>query len=244
MSAVGRSAAVKREPVAEQVARKLLQMIQTGKLRPGDQLPTERDLSAGLGVSRPSVREALRGLQVLGIVRAHQGGGIFVSSLAAADILRPLQVVITLTEENFQALHEARVLVEGALGGMIAGRADDATLAALDTIVAAQAAMVGDPAAFRRSDAEFHAALRALAENPYLERISDALYVLGMEYRQVAWETPGVLSRSVDDHREIVAALRAGDRERVARAMVRHMDTVHHTTRSAMRSSTSRKASP
>lgn len=243
MSAEARTVA-KREPVAEQVARNLLQMIQTGKLRPGDQLPTERDLSATLGVSRPSVREALRGLQVLGIVRAHQGGGIYVSSLAAADILRPLQVVITLTEENFEALHEARVLVEGALGGMIAGRADEATLAALDAIVAAQAEIVGDPVAFRRSDAEFHAALRALAENPYLERISDALYVLGMEYRQVAWETSGVLSRSVDDHREIVAALRAGDKDRVARAMVRHMDTVHHTTRSAMRGSSSRKGSP
>jgi GntR family transcriptional repressor for pyruvate dehydrogenase complex len=237
MTGVAGQSGGKREPVAEQVARKLLQMVNSGKLRPGDQLPTERDLAANLGVSRPSVREALRGLQILGILRAHQGGGIFVSSLAAEDILRPLQVVITLTEENFEALHEARVLVEGAIGGMIAGRADAATLAALDDAVAAQESMIDDPAAFRRSDAEFHAALRALADNPYLERISEALYVLGMEYRRVAWETPGVLSRSVDDHRAIVAALKTGDSARIAEAMVRHMDTVHHTTRAGMRDS-------
>jgi GntR family transcriptional regulator, transcriptional repressor for pyruvate dehydrogenase complex len=223
-----------RIPVAEQVARNLLQLIHAGGLQPGDQLPTEREIAATMGVSRPSVREALRGLQILGVVRSRQGGGIYVSSLDPADIMHPLQVVIALTEENFEALHEARVLVEGALGNMIGGQADDATLAGLEELVEAQDAMVGDPVAFRRSDAEFHSRLRALARNPYLERISEALYVLGMEYRRLAWETPGVLARSVEDHRTILAALRNGNRAQVAAATVRHMGTVHDTTRSAM----------
>ncbi|MFO1149949.1 MAG: FadR/GntR family transcriptional regulator [Alsobacter sp.] len=223
-----------RIPVAEKVARHLLQLIHAGGLQPGDQLPTEREIAATMGVSRPSVREALRGLQILGVVRSRQGGGVYVRSLEPADIMHPLQVVIALTEENFEALHKARVVVEGALGSMIASQADEATLADLGRLVDSQAAMVGDPVAFRRSDAEFHSRLRALAHNPYLDRISEALYVLGMEYRRLAWETPGVLARSVEDHRTILAALRSGDPATIAEATVRHMETVHDTTRSAM----------
>lgn len=224
-----------RVPVAEQVARKLLQLIHSHSLGPDDQLPTERDLAATLHVSRASVREALRGLQILGVIKARHGGGIYVSSLEAADILYPLQVIITLTEENFVALHKSRCVIEGAIGRLIASKVDDATLDALEEIVELQTGMTNDALAFRLSDTEFHELLRATARNPFLERISEALYVLGMEYRRVAWETPGVLSRSVDDHRAIVAALRGHDSERVSEAMVRHMESVYETTKSGMR---------
>ena len=223
-----------RVPVAEQVARKLLQLIHAGSLGPDDQLPTERDLAASLHVSRASVREALRGLQILGVVKARQGGGIFVSSLEAAEILYPLQVLITLTEENVDALYESRCVIEGALGQLITSKVDDATLDTLARIVEHQSTITGDAIAFRQSDTEFHKVLRAIARNPFLERISEALYLLGMEYRRVAWETPGVLSRSVGDHRAIVAALRSRDSEKATEAMVRHMGSVYETTRSAM----------
>lgn len=223
-----------RVPVAEQVARKLLQLIHIGNLGPEDQLPTERDLAASLHVSRASVREALRGLQILGVVKARQGGGIFVSSLEAAEILYPLQVLITLTEENVDALYELRCVVEGAIGRLIASKVEDATIEKLGLIVEHQSTITDNAMAYRQSDTEFHHVLRAIARNPFLERISEALYLLGMEYRRVAWETPGVLSRSVGDHRAIVAALRSRNVEEASEAMVRHMASVYETTRFAM----------
>ena len=64
-----------RESVAEMVARRILDMVTARALRPGDQLPPERDLAESLGVSRPSVREAIRGLAILGVVQSRQGGG-------------------------------------------------------------------------------------------------------------------------------------------------------------------------
>ena len=66
---------IQRESVAEQVARRILDLVVARHLRPGDQLPPERDLAESLGVSRPSVREAIKGLAILGVVRSRQGAG-------------------------------------------------------------------------------------------------------------------------------------------------------------------------
>jgi GntR family transcriptional repressor for pyruvate dehydrogenase complex len=227
-------APIERVSVAEQVARNLLDLIRTGSVRPGQQLPTERELAATLQVSRPSVREAVRGLQILGVIKTRQGGGLFVTSLKTAEILAPLQMLISLTEENFEALHESRVLVESAMGRLLAEKVDQATIARLRKLVEIQRDLTDNPVAFRVSDMEFHRTLGAALGNPILERISESLYVLGIEYRRIAWETHGVLARSVADHEQIVAALDTHDADAVEAAMIRHMRSVHETTRSAM----------
>ena len=97
---------VERNSVADQVAKKILDLVRTGNLKPGDQLPPERDLAQMLQVSRPSLREAMRGLQILGVVKTRQGGGAYISSLDAADLLGPLQFLITLNTQNVHALYE------------------------------------------------------------------------------------------------------------------------------------------
>jgi len=222
---------IERVSVAEQVARNLLGLIRSRSVLPGQQLPTERELAATLEVSRPSVREALRGLQILGVVKTRQGGGVFVTALKAAELLQPLQFLISLTEENFEALHESRVMIEGAIGRLLANKIDDATIARLRKMVTIQSRLTQDPVAFRVSDTQFHRTLNAAADNPFLERISEALFVLGMEYRRIDFETPEVLTRSVRDHRAIVAALGARDGVKSEAAMVRHMQTVHETTK-------------
>lgn len=227
-------APIERVSVAEQVARNLLDLIRMGSVRPGQQLPTERELAATLQVSRPSVREAVRGLQILGVIRARQGGGLFVTSLKAAEVLAPLQMLITLTEDNFEALHESRIVVEGAVGRLLAQKITPLVIARLKKMVEIQEGLIDKPVAFRVSDMEFHRTLGAALENPFLERISESLYVLGIEYRKIAWETPGVLARSVKDHSEIIAGLEARDPEEISAAMVRHMRSVHETTKAAM----------
>lgn len=225
---------IQRVSVAEQVAHNLLDLIRTGSLRPGQQLPTERELAATLQVSRPSVREAVRGLQILGVIKTRQGGGLFVTSLKTAEILAPLQMLISFTEENFEALHETRILVESGIARLLAERVGQATIARLRKLVEIQHRLTDNPVAFRVSDMEFHRTIGADLGNPILERISESLYVLGNEYRRVAWETPGVLSRSVADHEQIIAALDTHDAETIEAAMVRHMRSVHETTRLAM----------
>ena len=84
------------------VAR-VLGMVSTGSLKPGDQLPPERKLAETFNVSRPTLREALRALAVLGVVEVRHGGGIFVSQLEASDLLGPLTFFLTLRASEWGA---------------------------------------------------------------------------------------------------------------------------------------------
>jgi GntR family transcriptional repressor for pyruvate dehydrogenase complex len=225
---------VERNSVADQVAKKILDLVRTGNLKPGDQLPPERDLAQLLQVSRPSLREAMRGLQILGVVKSRQGGGAYISSLDAADLLGPLQFLITLNAQNVHSLYESRVLIDGGIGRLAAERMATADLDRLHAMVGLQRNLVTDPLGFRVSDLEFHRTIMEASGNPFLVRVSHSLYVLGMEYRRIASETPGVLKQSHADHEKIVAALAARDPDASEKAMVAHMRNVHRSTLDAM----------
>jgi len=225
---------IERNSVAEQVAKRLLELVRTRNLKPGDVLPTERDLAAMLQVSRPSVREAVRGLQILGVLKARQGSGLFVSSLEAADMLAPWQFLITLNKENVDALYEARVLIDGGIARMAAERISNENLARLRQMLVVQKELTGDPLGFRVSDLEFHRTIMEATGNSFLVHTSGSLYMLGMEYRRWRRRTPGVLAQSLADHREIVAALDARDPQAAAKAAERHISNVHQSTIDAM----------
>lgn len=225
---------IRRHSVAESVAQRILGLIKSGSLKPGDQLPTERDLAASLQVSRPSVREALRGLAILGVVKTRQGGGAYISALDAVTLLEPLQFFITLDAGNVDALYDARLLVETGIARRAAQRMGDEELAQLRALVEPHAKLATDPVGFRVADDAFHAMLWAGADNPFLARVALSLNVLGMDFRRRASELPSVLSQSAEDHMAIVAALESRDADRAAAAVATHMHNVHRTTIDAM----------
>lgn len=219
-----------RESVAEMVVRRILDMVQTGELKAGDQLPPERDLALSLNVSRPSVREAMRGLTVLGVVRTRQGGGAYISELDAEALLGPIQFFLSLQEMNISELYDARSLIESDVARRAAENIDDAALAVLERILTEQALTLSDPIAFRKSDYAFHEAIWIGSQNAFLKRIGQSLNVLGLEFRKRASETAGVLERSLRDHRRLLDALQARDAEAAARAAQLHMQNVFQST--------------
>lgn len=223
-----------RVSVAEQVARRLLELVRSGNLRPGEQLPSERDLAAMMGVSQPTVREALRGLKILGVIRWARGGGSYVSSLELADMLTPLQFLVGLNPGNVETLYQARVFIDGGIGRMAATRITDEAVERLRKVVAIQSGLTGDPIGFRVSDLEFHQIILDACGNPFLDRIANSLYALGMEYRRVASETPGVIEQSVRDHLAIIEGLAARDPDQTGAAMEEHMRNIDRSTREAM----------
>jgi GntR family transcriptional repressor for pyruvate dehydrogenase complex len=227
-------APLSRKPVAEQVARKLLDLIRAGNLKAGDKLPTEAELAAAMRVSRPVVREALRGLSMLGVVESRQGGRCYVTDLSPARLMAPLQMVIAIDETNVDALYEARVVVEGELVRLGVARVTDERIAHLRHLVHAGNRLTHDAVGFRVLDLEFHQTLSALAENPFLERIARSLYDLGIEYRRVASESEGVITRSAAEHAAIVAAVADRDAEAAALAMRAHLRSIARTTYDAM----------
>ena len=89
--------------------------------------------------------------------------------------------------------------------------------------------LAGDAVGFRVLDLEFHQTLMRIAGNPFLERIAQSLYELGIEYRRVASEMPGVIARSAAEHEAIVDALAARDPERAVAAMRAHLTSISRT---------------
>lgn len=219
-----------RESVAEMVVRRILDMVRAGVLKAGDQLPPERDLALSLNVSRPSVREAMRGLTVLGVVRTRQGGGAYISELDAEALLGPIQFFLSLQDMNIRELYDARSLIESDVARRAAVNIDAAELARLERLLADQAGTLADPIAFRKSDYAFHEAIWIGSRNAFLKRIGQSLNVLGLEFRKRASETAGVLERSLADHRRLLDALQARDPEAAARAAELHMQNVFQST--------------
>jgi len=219
-----------RESVAEAVVRRILDMVKAGLLKAGDALPPERDLAVSLNVSRPSVREALRGLTVLGVVRTRQGGGAYISDLGPDSLLGPIQFYLALEDVNIQELYDARSLIESDVARRAAVNIDDAALDRLEELLAEQTATIDDPLAFRRSDYAFHEIIWIGANNAFLKRIGESLNVLGLEFRKRASERPETLAQSLLDHRVLLDALRARDPDAAARAAEHHMHNVYQST--------------
>ncbi len=227
---IERDISTTRESVPEMVVRRILDLVKTGVLKAGDALPPERDLAASWNVSRPSVREAMRGLAVLGVVKTRQGGGAYISDLGPESLLGPLHFYLSLEQMNIRELYDARSLIESDVARLAAVNISDADLARLEALWLAQADTLTDPLLFRLSDFAFHEMIWIGAGNAFLKRIGESLNILGLEFRKRASELPGVLEHSLRDHRLLLDALTARDPNRAAQAALSHMQNVYQST--------------
>jgi GntR family transcriptional regulator, transcriptional repressor for pyruvate dehydrogenase complex len=219
--------------VPQQIVSRLLDLIQQRHLGPGDRLPAERELAASMGVSRSSLREALRALTVLGVTDMRHGTGTYVSSLEPELLVRPLSFVLSLSEQASDQLFEARKVVEPAMAALAARRIDDDALQRLDGCVARAQATIGDAEAFMETDLELHDTIREAAGNAILGRFMESIHALGLASRQATGTKRAVRDQSVEDHRKIVAALRARDGAGASDAMRRHLDNVERVGRAS-----------
>ena len=223
-----------QKSIAEQVAQRLLSMIRNAELKPEQQLPPERELATMFGVGRPAVREAIRGLALLGLLRIRQGEGTFVGSLQPRELLEPLEMIIELNAGTLEALFDARLIIETGVAALAATRIDDAALQGLRGQIEHEAGLMDDPAAFAAADVAFHEAIIEACGNPFLQSIAGSLYLLGKKSRSITSRIPATLERSLQDHRAILAALHARDPQRAGQAMRSHLVRVRDAYRRAI----------
>ncbi len=220
-----------RKTVSELVVQRILDLVREGSLKAGDKLPPERDLSQSLDVSRPTLREALRALQILGVLEIRHGGGVYVTSLDPAELLSPFDLFVTLDARNMAELFDARIQYEPLIARLAAERMDDAGVARLAELVAAQLAAPEDAEVFHDTDVEFHKSILDASGNLFLSRIGKLLQVLGDQGRQAFQKRRGVRLQSIEDHEAILAAFQARDPDAAYRAMRAHMMNVRHALR-------------
>ena len=147
--AIARDRHSPKEGMAQTVVNRILDLVRTGMLRAGDRLPSERELIDILDISRPTLREALRALSMLGVIDSRHGGGAFVTDLEARTLLAPLDFFLSLSQSNLADAFQSRRIVELEIVRMAAQKATAEQLQDLDAIIAAHEKIMNDPVGFR-----------------------------------------------------------------------------------------------
>lgn len=229
--ALSKGGRIERKAVSEVVVHRILDLVREGELQANDKLPTERALAEQLGVSRPTVREALRALSILGVLEIRHGGGVYVTALDDAELLDPLDFFVSLNLQNLAELFEARIRFEPMIAGMAAVRLDESALERLHGMVAAQMADPEDAQLFHDTDTEFHKTILEASGNMFLSRIGKLLQVLGDQARREFQRKKAIRLQSINDHRAIMEALAAHDSAGAELAMRQHMMNVRNALR-------------
>lgn len=215
---------------SQRVAERLRELIASGNLVPGEKLPSENELVRALQVSRPVVREALRGLSMMGIVESRQGGGCYVTDLTPSRLMEPFSFYLSLENSTLDEIFRARSVIDTALAEDAARKAGVEQVGRLAQMAGLGPGLVGDPIGFRVMDAEFHDLIAEAAQNAFLRRMSQSLYELAIDLRRKASETDGVLDQSARDHQAIAGAIAAGDPRMAGAAMAAHVEHIRLTT--------------
>lgn len=221
----------KQQTVAEAISAEILDLLRRKHLKPGDKLPPERELAEILGVSRPSLREALRALSIMKVVEVRQGDGTYVSALNPEELVEHLEFVFMLDDSTTLQLFEARKIVEPGNAGLAAERINEEELADLRACLEKSERSYDDPEAFLQADIELHEIITRAARNPLLERFMASISALGRASRHKTVRLSGVTQPTVEHHRRIVAALEAHDPQAAGEAMLRHLDHIEQVYR-------------
>ena len=212
--------------LAEKIVNRLLTLIKEKHLKPGDRLPPERELAKMMKVGRPSLREALRALQMMNIIAKRQGSGNYITSLEPERLVEHLDIAFALDDSTYSDLFQARRIMESAIAGMAAQAITDEELGRMEESLEHAAAVVGDPGAFLEADMELHELILKAARNRILSVFMRIINKLGMLSRRRTGENPDVRRQTVRDHRLIVEALRRRDSRKAQEAMTAHLTNV------------------
>ncbi len=219
-------APISRSNLGEEIAERLIKSILDGEYRFGQQLPTERDIARYLAVGRPSVREAIRILSVLGLVEVRPGEGTFVVAEHAAFVAKAFSWAVLLDAKTVRDIIETRTAIESELAGIAAKRATAEDLEKLDGLIAEMDAAQGDIARFSEADLQFHLTVGEAARNLTLSRLLFATQSLLRDWIGRALAEPGTDVRALDQHRAILAGIQSGEPAAASAAMRAHVEAM------------------
>ena len=222
---------IRPKKISEEIVDQIKQLIAKGELKPGDRIPSERDLAVMLGVSRPSVREAIMVLEAMGFLDSRQGGGTFVRALTEGSIMDPLAKLVEQRDpELLRALAEVRMGLESWSAYLAAQRATEEDLADLRRLYAVMEKQAARGGWNPEIDAEFHYAITAASHNSLQMHVLDSVHSLFNATIQVAlmefYQQQGHIQLLLTHHREIMAAIADRQPELARQRMMEHLKMV------------------
>ena len=225
---------VRTSRLYEQIVQQIEESVLNGTLKPGDQLPAERELAQRLGVSRTAVREAVKALREKGLVEAYSGRGTFVTDGTTQAARQSFDLMVKVgQQEGAPHLAELRLILEPGIAALAAVRVKDDDLAAMREAVAVMDRAQDDPEAYIEADLDFHLALAETVANPLILSLIDSIVGLLREQRIKIFNVEGGPQRGQVHHKRILEAMERHDAEMARTAMRAHLEQVREDSRAS-----------
>lgn len=225
---------VRSSRLYEQIVKQIEDSVLKGILKPGDQLPAERELAEQFGVSRTAVREAIKALSEKGLVESYSGRGTFITNGTSHAIRQSLDLIMKIGQaEGSSHLGEVRDILEPEIAALAASRAEEQHLESLREAVSVMDASMHDADAFIEADLDFHLALAEAAANPLILSLIDSIVGLLREQRMRIFQTEGGPERGQYHHRRILRAVENRDAEKARQYMRAHLKQVRQDSSAA-----------
>ncbi len=217
---------MRKTKLYEEVAKQIERLILEGGLKPGDKLPPERELAEMFQVSRSSVRDAIRALQLVGLVEPRQGEGTVVRDLSADALVSPLTSLLVRKRELVGELLDVRKMIEPPLAARAARHASAEEIAYLEDILRRQKEKVSRGELAIEEDSEFHYTIARAANNSVMLKVLDVLMDLLRESRERSLQVERRLQKSFAGHRRILSAIKRHNAAAAEAAMHQHLDEI------------------
>jgi GntR family transcriptional repressor for pyruvate dehydrogenase complex len=217
---------IRRVPAAAgEVISTIKSMILDGQLSPYQRLPSEKELAEALGVSRPTVREAVRGLMTLNIIESRHGDGTYVTSLDPGLLAAPIDFLLRVDAQGFQALTEVRIVLECGAAEFAATKVSQAGIGAMNDLVAQYEKSIDDVNRCIELDLAFHQELSLLS----------TVTALGLQSRTRTAKSRAMRLVAHSDHLAIAEAVASREPASARAAMLKHLVHVKESGPSSAR---------
>ena len=227
---VGELKVVEKKRAYESIVQQVLALIENGKLKQGDQLPSERELTEIFKVSRTTVREAIRTLESMKLLQSRQGNGTYVLASSEEELIQPLAAALFNAKDDIRDIFYVRKIIEPHVAELAAENATAQEIEEMEEILQKQKMCIEHNESIIETDTAFHNLMASASKNRVIERLSVALvdfikqsrenYLMDDEHGNKRPE------RSLEGHKRVLAAIKNGDSEAAKKSMLQHLEDI------------------
>ncbi len=226
---------IPRLKLSDHIQQRLLEIIHSGELAPGDTIPSERELMEAYSVGRPAIREAMQNLQRMGLIEIRHGERPRIAEPSFDKILgqmgETMRHLLTHSSTSMEHLKEARLIYEDIMVRIAAERRTAEDIKRLKEILKAQKAAQNDSPEFLRQDGNFHSEIARISGNPIFEGLSRTFFEWLTHFHFDLVRSPGLEKLTLKEHGKILRAIESGDPDAAAKELNGHLtraDKLYH----------------
>jgi GntR family transcriptional repressor for pyruvate dehydrogenase complex len=215
---------IRKVSIAEEIAKQIMDLISSGTLRPGQRLPAERELCEHFGASRPSLREALRGLAIVGVLDARVGDGTSVALNGGVFMRKVMELRMITEKHDIDNLLDVRLALEVMSAARAARNANEENLNELRELIAKMKACGTNETQFARLDAEFHVVIAKASGNTMILDLVSMIRSQLIRALTNALRSPNAIWHSNEEHITLLNAIERHDPDASRAAMLAHLE--------------------